>query len=314
MPKDPNAAMQLAARVNGLASADMKPWHLKANYQTFDADGKPKDQGVFEEWWAGSEKWKVSFASPGFNQAHYRDGDSQWVTGDEGDLPARESMLRLYLDYPLPPGDLVAKEKFVSSNEKVGKVNLGCIKPAEKPVFERLTAEFPTVCLAKEIPAIRVEFYRDGAMVLFNKIAELNGRYIPEQIEIANSDLAIVKADVETLEGLSKIDDAEFARPVSARSLTPQVGGKVTAGDWVGGFRPEYPSMAKAANIDGTVVLWATITKTGMVSDVEVISGPQLLQRPALDAVKTWRYQPYMRNGQPVELRRRIDVVYRHGR
>src|ERR1700758_4583091 len=44
MPKDANGMMQLASRVNGLAGMD-KPWHLKANYQTFDADGKPKDQG-----------------------------------------------------------------------------------------------------------------------------------------------------------------------------------------------------------------------------------------------------------------------------
>jgi len=56
MPADPTELMRWAARVNGLDSASMKPWHLKATYQISDDEGKNKDQGTFEEWWAGPEK------------------------------------------------------------------------------------------------------------------------------------------------------------------------------------------------------------------------------------------------------------------
>src|SRR5690242_19961126 len=52
IPKDPNKLMLLAAKVNGLGSL-ARPWHVKAEFQTFDPDGKPKDKGTFEEWWAG---------------------------------------------------------------------------------------------------------------------------------------------------------------------------------------------------------------------------------------------------------------------
>jgi hypothetical protein len=94
MPKDPKDLMLLAAGVNGLGGADVKPWHLKANYQTFDADGKPKDQGVFEEWWVGPEKYKVSYSSASFNQTLYQNGDTKLITGDKGWIPTPEEMVR----------------------------------------------------------------------------------------------------------------------------------------------------------------------------------------------------------------------------
>src|SRR5690242_3131518 len=80
MPKDPTALMLLAARVNGLAGADRKPWHLKADYQTYDANGKPEDKGTLEEWWAGPKKYKVSYLSNGFSQTEYRNGKDGLIT------------------------------------------------------------------------------------------------------------------------------------------------------------------------------------------------------------------------------------------
>lgn len=212
-----------------------------------------------------------------------------------------------YLVDPLPSDSVLAKEEYIASRERVGKVTLGCFKSSK-------TSRSPTVCLAKELPAIRVEFSRDGFVMLFNKIVQLDGHYAAEQLQVGNSDLAIVDADVVTLEGLSKIDDSEFTPPASARTSLVHGGGDATIVHWVGGFAPRYPEMARKANVDGTVVVSATITKTGVVKDVEVISGPRLLRSAALEAVKTWKYTPYMVDGEPAELRTRVDVVFQHGR
>src|ERR1700686_2327160 len=57
--------------------------------------------------------------------------------------------------------------------------------------------------------------------------------------------------------------------------------------------QPVYPPIAKAARVSGTVVLQATISKNGTIENLRVISGPAMLQKAALDAVKTWRYRPY---------------------
>jgi protein TonB len=77
--------------------------------------------------------------------------------------------------------------------------------------------------------------------------------------------------------------------------------------------RPIYPPIAKAARQSGTVVLHALISKTGTIEDLKVISGNAMLQSAALDAVRQWRYRPYMLNGEPVEVDTTINVVFNLG-
>ncbi len=71
-----------------------------------------------------------------------------------------------------------------------------------------------------------------------------------------------------------------------------------------------YPPIAKAARVQGTVVLKATISKTGTVETVSVVSGPAMLQQAALDAVKTYRYKPYLLNNKPTEVVTTVNVIF----
>lgn len=64
---------------------------------------------------------------------------------------------------------------------------------------------------------------------------------------------------------------------------------------------PELPPEAKFKKISGTVVLQLTISPLGQVQDARVISGHPLLAQTAVNAVRRWRYQPFIRNGVPVE-------------
>jgi protein TonB len=77
--------------------------------------------------------------------------------------------------------------------------------------------------------------------------------------------------------------------------------------------RPIYPQIAKAARQSGTVVLQATISKTGTIENLKVVSGNAMLQSAALDAVRQWRYKPYMLNGEPVEVDTTVNVVFNLG-
>jgi protein TonB len=76
---------------------------------------------------------------------------------------------------------------------------------------------------------------------------------------------------------------------------------------------PIYPPIAKAARVSGTVILQAMISKSGTIEDLRVISGPAMLQQAALDAVKTWRYRPYLLNNEPVEVETTINVIFSLG-
>jgi protein TonB len=76
---------------------------------------------------------------------------------------------------------------------------------------------------------------------------------------------------------------------------------------------PSYPAIAKTARISGTVVLQAVISKAGTIQNLRVVSGPSMLQQSALDAVRSWRYRPYMLNNEPVEVETTVNVVFALG-
>jgi TonB family protein len=318
MPKDPNALMQLAARVNGLASPDMKPWHLKANYQTFDADGKPKDTGVFEEWWVGPEKYKRSYSSSNFNQTLYWNGGKGWITGDPGWPPPPQEMVKQYLVHPLPDVSDVAKRKYFAVDQKMGQVTLKCLKQQLAPRFsdgessgEPAGAWSSSVCLAKEWPIMRFEDPEMNVFVFFNEILRLNGQYVAKQIAVEDAKVPIVNVSVAELEGLSQVDSAEFVPPASAVPA-PVEGGEegVIPGHKISGKDIEFPQSAKEKRIQGTVMLDMIITKTGSVTDLQVVSGPRELRQAAVDGVKTWRFQPFTLNGTPVDARVSRNVTF----
>jgi protein TonB len=90
-----------------------------------------------------------------------------------------------------------------------------------------------------------------------------------------------------------------------------QVSQGVTQGLLIRQVKPQYPVMARETRVEGDVLLSAVIDKDGAVSDVRAISGPALLIPPALQAVRQWRYKPYLLNGQPVEVETQIKVQFR---
>lgn len=84
----------------------------------------------------------------------------------------------------------------------------------------------------------------------------------------------------------------------------------VMAGQVLSRVNPVYPADAKKARVQGTVVLEAVVGKDGSISELKALSGPKELQESALDAVKQWRYKPYLLNGEPVEVDTKITVTY----
>jgi TonB family protein len=73
---------------------------------------------------------------------------------------------------------------------------------------------------------------------------------------------------------------------------------------------PEYPKAAKLAMIQGTVRFQALISKDGKIKSLKVLSGHPLLVKPAMDAVRRYRYQPTLVKGKPVEVLTEIDVNF----
>jgi len=74
---------------------------------------------------------------------------------------------------------------------------------------------------------------------------------------------------------------------------------------------PVYPEAAKRANLQGVVVLATVIGRDGSVEKVSPVSGPDVLASAAMDAVRWWRFQPYLVNGKAVEIETTLAVEFR---
>jgi len=85
----------------------------------------------------------------------------------------------------------------------------------------------------------------------------------------------------------------------------------VSQGLLVKKVEPVYPATAVRMQVEGPVQMLATVSKTGDITDLKVLSGNPQLTRAAADAVKRWKYKPYLLNGEPVEIQTQITVNFR---
>ncbi len=74
--------------------------------------------------------------------------------------------------------------------------------------------------------------------------------------------------------------------------------------------RPEYPLLARQMKVQGAVVLLVLIDKDGSIQNLQIESGPAILADAAREAVKQWRFKPYLQDGQPIETQARVTVDF----
>ena len=84
----------------------------------------------------------------------------------------------------------------------------------------------------------------------------------------------------------------------------------VVAGMIISKPEPTYPAIARAAHVQGAVILHAVISKQGTIEHLEVVSGNGMLVNAARDAVSRWRYRPYILDGEPTEVETSITVNF----
>lgn len=85
---------------------------------------------------------------------------------------------------------------------------------------------------------------------------------------------------------------------------------RMSEGDLIRKVLPTYPHLALVGRIEGTVLLQAVISKQGTIENLKAVSGHPMLIPAAIDAVRQWRYRPYLLNSEPVEVETQITVTF----
>jgi protein TonB len=100
-----------------------------------------------------------------------------------------------------------------------------------------------------------------------------------------------------------------IAPPPSPVARPPRLS-RIMEGNLIQRVQPVYPLLARQARVQGTVVLRAVISREGTIEKLQVASGHPLLVQAAMDAVRQWRYRPYLLNNEPVEVDTQVTVNF----
>ena len=105
-------------------------------------------------------------------------------------------------------------------------------------------------------------------------------------------------------------DVAPIAPPPAPVSTHPLRVSHWAEGNLIYRVQPNYPPLARQARIQGTVELRAIISRMGTIENLTVLSGHAMLVTVAVEAVKQWRYRPYLLNGEPIEVETEVTVNF----
>jgi TonB family protein len=137
---------------------------------------------------------------------------------------------------------------------------------------------------------------RNAVLTQIDRVVQARG-----EVERANAAMTL-----EMREHLTRAQWAQLQGPATR----VRVGANVSAGNLISQTAPVYPEPARAARIEGAVVLEVEISKEGVVESVRLVSGHALLAQAAVDAAKQWRYKPMLLNGEPVAVITTVTVNF----
>jgi TonB family protein len=149
-------------------------------------------------------------------------------------------------------------------------------------------------------------------------IATLNAHPVSSQRAATESDAAPAldamapgSASNNALPGIGSSDIASPPAPEVRPDGPVKVGGQVKEPRLLASTLPIYPAFAKQSNLEGDVVISATIGKDGRVAHMKVVSGPAALRQAAIEALGRWRYEPSKLDGQPVDVQIFVTIKFR---
>jgi protein TonB len=109
---------------------------------------------------------------------------------------------------------------------------------------------------------------------------------------------------------LDSVLGSELALPPPPPAIRHPAVSRMMEGNLVHRVQPDYPPLARQTRVQGQVVLRAMISREGAIENLQVLSGHPMLIPAAVNAVRQWRYRPYVLNGEPVEVETQVTVNF----
>lgn len=307
-----HALLARAIRINGLVATGAQPWHMKADYQLVQKGGYGALQqtGTIEEWWKGPDQWRRTYVVKGNTWTEWSvDAAHQFDT--RGDFPHQVVDLRVGdpLVSPLAQAPNFKPEFPMEIHEVNVGIKVNCLAVSHAMHYSGGVDPnylFPGYCF--DSVGILRGMINPDTTVAYADFKAFQDHIVAYKADVIVNGVKQSTMTITTLEPLPASQEAmlqpdakSVPMPFTPTAADPQP---------VPVYQDSaiYTANAVSALEKGTVSIPILIEKDGKVKLNGPYFGPPLLADPAADAVRRWRYAPYLVNGQPVEVA--ITVYY----
>lgn len=301
-----HALLARALRVNGPSVEGAAPWHLKADFQ-WQTEGQPVDSGVVEEWWKSPYEWRRTWT---FKKTVWTEWsvDLAHQFQSPGIFPSR-GFFELRITTPLITPLFQAKNflpEYPMEMKAVGNgSDLSCITITDPSHFiSKIDPDFlfPKYCLDKA--GVLRGVVTSNTLVTFADFQIVDKRAIAKTVDVFVDGHKVSESKVSLLEPLSVADSAQLqpARDAVPEPFSPAASDPRPV--LIHSERPIIPANLVIAGNGGPVRLGVIIGKDGKVRPNFAMAGTggTSLIGACADAARGFRYEPYLVDGQPVEV------------
>lgn len=321
LPKDPRAMLTVASSLYAFNEPAQKPFHVKGEYQLFDLNGKPGEQGSYEYWWIAPNTFRSSWTRRSGTDSEWHLGDGRRISVLSGDrLLFLEREIQDLLFSPVPDLAKLDAEHEVDRDElEVGKQKFPCVRVSKKK-YAHVDYLIPGTgqdmyCFDPASPVLRVERFSEAVYVEFSKLYMLEHRVFAKEITVTTGRQTLLKFNVESITQFVKDDEAMTPPSNAMQSSSVSEPQSAAEGTLLKKDFPMYPRAAKESRISGIVLLDTVIGTDGKVKDVRVLATPSpMLTEASTECVKGWQYKPYVLDGRPQEVGTMITIIFFLGR
>jgi len=292
---------------NNLDAKGNSPFHLGMTFQLYDLTGKPTETGSFESWWPGVGRIRSFVKLAGLNEDGSAPDGADAATVRNAYLV---SQLMEAAVHPVPT--IVSSGGMVTKPLNSGKFQLSCTGPKPSQA-EAMNALLETACMTpNSTDVLTMQGLSGNLTMLRPKTGKFRDTFVAMELRILYLRMDAIAGKMTGLQVYDPANArAESSEAAVSRPPVVRISGGVFSGHRLSFVEPKYPVEAKKAHLSGTVLLLAVIGRDGVIRRlVPIASTASMFTEAATEAVRQWRYSPYLLNGEPTEVDTTITVNF----
>jgi TonB family protein len=283
-----------------------EPFLLKVDYQLYDLDGRPSVKGTAEESWTETDGKQFRIQSPSLAIGDTPPASEYLINTRESYL-VHQAINALSRPFPSP----TERKDFATDEFKqtIAGSELGCFSLVRPGATRVPNASAYCTNADNQIVAMTGPLF----VVERSSFRKYRSHEIPTDLKLSYEGKPALTMHVTELDPLPDPPVSKSKTMVPSHLI--RVPAETVSGLILKRKDPKYPAIARAAHIQGVVLIMAIITTQGTIAGMDVIASPdKILTQASRDAVQSWTYRPYLLNGVPTEVETTITVNFAIGK